>query len=83
MELLDRRKATQVLSEIFDNWKEKTPMQGYSVNGSGSGDGDYELRLIMPSGKDFVDCLKPILERHGLSMKQAKGFLIIYTPQNP
>ena len=61
---MDRKTASQVLNEILNGWKEITPLQGFSVNGSQSANG-YELKLIMPNDKDCLDCVKPIVEKHG------------------
>jgi len=48
---MDRRKAGQVLQEILNSWKEKTPIQGYYINGTHSDD-DCQIRLIPQQKKN-------------------------------
>jgi hypothetical protein len=78
---MDKEKAQEVLDEILISWrwKEEAPIQGYFINCSESTD-ECVLKLILPSGKDWMSCIKPVVENHGLAMKQLEGCLIICAP---
>ena len=77
---MDREEANQVLDEILISWrwKEEAPIQGYIIDCPHSTD-ECALKLILPSGKDYMNFIKPIVENHGLAMKQLEGCLIICT----
>ena len=78
---MDREKANQVLDEILIGWRweEEAPIQGYIIECPHSID-ECALKLILPSGKDCMNFIKPIVEKHGLAMIQLEGYLIICTP---
>jgi len=70
-------KVKTVLTEIQLIWKQKVPIQGHLLFENHS-QADYKISLTLPYDKDCVECSKPIIEKHGLAMKQSEGHLIIY-----
>jgi hypothetical protein len=72
-------KVKSVLKEIQFIWKKKVPIQGHLIYETHS-QTDYKIRLTLPDAKDCIDCIKPIVEKHGLAIKQSEGYLIIYSP---
>jgi hypothetical protein len=75
---MDIEKVKRVLNEILVVWKLKAPVQGHLMYEAYS-QTDYTIKLTLPDAKDCIDCIKPIVEKHGLAMKQSEGYLIIYS----
>ena len=69
----------QVLNEIIVARKQKVPIQGHLMYATHS-QADYKLKLSLLDVKDCLDCIKPVIEKHGLAMKKSEGYLIIYSP---
>jgi len=76
---MDIVKVKQVLNEITVAWKLKAPIQGHLMYETHS-QTDYKIKLTLPEAKDCIDCIKPIIEKHGLAIKQSEGHLIIFSP---
>jgi len=70
--LMKREKAVAILKDIMANRKIQFKW-GFLVNGKSVG---YELHVE----SDVADgaCLKPIVEKHSLSLKETSGLFIIY-----
>ena len=69
---MKREAAVAILREIMNNrkihFKESSLVTGKS--------GGYELRVESDAASGA--CLKPIVKKHGLALKEANGFFIIY-----
>jgi hypothetical protein len=72
-------KVKSVLNKIIVARKLKAPIQGHLMYETHS-QTDYMIKLILPDAKNCIDCIKPIIEKHGLAIKQSEGYLIIYSP---
>jgi len=81
---MNRAEAIKVLFEINDECKSQL-MTCVSVEQPSSQivktpDG-YQIRMKCDINKKSRNCLKPVLEKHKLRLKEEKGFVIVY--QNP
>jgi hypothetical protein len=79
---MNRSEAVAVLHEIYDLLKESVTMNQVSLDDKSqlvkNGNG-YEIKMQCIFDEDCWDGVKPILERHGLGMRLADGFVIIYS----
>jgi hypothetical protein len=78
---MDRAKAVKVLHEINDLCK--TLLISYlSIDKPGSQTSrhacGYQITIKCQNATDAGECLKPILEKHNLKLKQENGFTILY-----
>jgi hypothetical protein len=76
---MDIVEVRQVLTEIMVAWKPKAPIQGHLMYETHL-QTDYAVKFPLPDTKDCVDCIKAIVEKHGLAVKQSEDCLIIYSP---
>ncbi len=82
---MNRQEATTVLREILDACRENIEVNYVSLNPSNAqvrrNSGDYELYIKSVLNEPLRKCLAPILEKHGLKMKELPGAICIYTPK--
>ena len=80
---MDKQEALAVMHEILDVLKESVLITRVSLDGRRSHvfkddeNGDYSIRIRCDFEAGCWNGVKPILERHGLSMKVADGFVVI------
>ncbi len=84
-EKLDRVEAVAILREILEVWGESVIMTCVSIDDPSSrisrnSNNGYEIRLRCSLDNDSRDCIKPILEKYKVGMKDEEGFVIIYSP---
>lgn len=78
---MNKQEAVQLLREILPSSINTVPIQGCSID---SKMGGCELRLIMDKDIAFLDSIMQILEGRGLELKEADGFIVIFSKRkNP
>ena len=85
---MDRVEAVAILHEILEVWGESVIMTCVSIDDASSTvyrnlNIGYEIRMRCDLDNDSRDCIKPILEKHKLGIKEEEGFVIIYSPFLP
>jgi hypothetical protein len=73
---LDRQKVLAVLREILEVTKE---IDIYAISLNPDSSGDFSLKITCTLDESVENCIKPILARNKLTMKQEDGFLSIYS----
>ena len=73
---MDRQKALALLREILEVTKQ-IDINAISLNSDNSG--DFCLKISYVKDEHVINCIKPILARDKLAMKQENGALIIYS----
>lgn len=78
---MNRTEAIKILFEINDICKSQL-MTCVSIDQPSSQiiktlDG-YQIRMKCETSRNSRKCLKPILDKHKLQLKEEKGFIIVY-----
>jgi hypothetical protein len=80
---LERTEALTVLHEIFDVCKESVIMNCVSLDSHVTHrveeSGSFEIRIKCCLDRQSKDCIKPILERHQLDLREEKEFVILFS----
>ena len=82
---MKRSEAVEFLKDIFDACREQIVIdmiylrQTHQPIQASENEG-YQVVVKANLDKSSRDCLKPIIEKHGLDMKEEKGCLIFFTP---
>lgn len=72
---MDRQKLLAVLREILEVTKE---IDIYAISLNQDNSGDFYLKITCTLDESVKNCIKPILARNKLAMKQEGEFLIIH-----
>ncbi len=75
---MDRQTALAVLREILEVTKE-IDVNAISLNVNNSG--DFSLKINCAIDEHTINCIKPIIARDKLTMKQEDRFLVIYSTE--
>lgn len=84
---MKRSEAVQLLKDILEACREQIVIdmiylrQTQQPTQASENEG-YQVVVKANLDKSSRDCLKPIIKKHGLDMKEEKEYLIFYTPQN-
>ncbi len=80
---INRTKAIEVIHEIYEVLKETVSMSQVSLESKSqiveNSDG-FEIKMRCAFENDSWECIKPILQNHGLRMKIEDGAVIVFTP---
>jgi hypothetical protein len=74
---MNKSKALAVLHEIFDVCKESVIVNHVSIDLTFQG--NYEIKMKCNLDQQSRQCIKPILEKYKLALKEKNGYTIIYS----
>ncbi len=74
---ITRTKAIEVMYEIYDALKETVSISQVSIGENSKG---FEIKMRCAFDSGSWDCIKPILQKHGLRMKIEDGAVIVFAP---
>jgi hypothetical protein len=74
---LNRIQAMDLLKEILEIWRERIPIQGYSMNGTPD---HTELQIILPSelSKSSINTIQPLVDKYGYEIWEGQGKIVIF-----
>jgi len=82
---MDRKEAVKVLREILSECDGSLSLSTVSISPialTKTEDSSFELKINCALDDYLRKCIRPVLERHKLAMKESGGSFVIYRPRS-